>query len=82
MLFGGGGHIRAAGCLMPFSLDVAKEKMIDVNRLKTERTDGSDRIFHRTRRILLSFSAKMPPPSEREDVNGKITNAIHYIKRR
>lgn len=29
MLFGGGGHIRAAGCLMPFSLEVAKEKMIE-----------------------------------------------------
>lgn len=29
MIFGGGGHIRAAGCLLPYSLEVSKEKIIE-----------------------------------------------------
>ena len=29
MIFGGGGHIRAAGCMLPYSLEVAKDKLID-----------------------------------------------------
>lgn len=29
MLFGGGGHIRAAGCLLTYPLEVAKEKIIE-----------------------------------------------------
>lgn len=28
-IFSGGGHIRAAGCTLPYSLELAKEKMID-----------------------------------------------------
>lgn len=28
LIFGGGGHQKAAGCLLPYSLDVAKEKII------------------------------------------------------
>lgn len=32
-IFSGGGHVRAAGCTLPFSLDQAKEKIID--RVKT-----------------------------------------------
>ena len=29
MIFGGGGHIRAAGCLLPYTLEVSKEKIIE-----------------------------------------------------
>lgn len=29
MIFGGGGHIRAAGCLLPYSLEVSKDKIIE-----------------------------------------------------
>lgn len=28
-IFSGGGHIKAAGCTLPFSLEQAKEKIID-----------------------------------------------------
>lgn len=28
-IFSGGGHIRAAGCTLPYSLELAKEKIID-----------------------------------------------------
>lgn len=29
MIFGGGGHIRAAGCLLPYSLEISKDKIIE-----------------------------------------------------
>lgn len=29
MIFGGGGHVRAAGCLIQYPLEIAKEKLID-----------------------------------------------------
>ena len=28
-IFGGGGHIKAAGCTLPFTLEQAKEKIIE-----------------------------------------------------
>ncbi len=28
-IFSGGGHIRAAGCTLPYTLNLAKEKIVD-----------------------------------------------------